>query len=90
MSSVFGITAIFSWLVLLVNLALVALGVAVLVLSIKVLLLMIQALRIYIRKTATERQTKGSGLRPLKRGTRPEPFSSDYFSAVSMLWNTWS
>ena len=52
MSSVFGITAIFSWLVLLVNLALVALGVAVLVLSIKVLLLMSQALRNYIRKNS--------------------------------------
>ena len=51
MSSVFGITAIFSWLMVLVNLALVALGVAVLVLSIRVLLL-IQALRIYIRKNS--------------------------------------
>ena len=44
MSSVFGITAIFSWLMVL--------GVAVLVLSIKVLLLMIQALRIYIQKNS--------------------------------------
>lgn len=51
MSIGFGIGAIFSWLMVLVNLALVALGVAVLVLSIRVLLL-IQALRIYIRKNS--------------------------------------
>ena len=52
MSIGFGIGAIFSWLMVLVNLALVALGVAVLVLSIRVLLLMIQALRIYIQKNS--------------------------------------
>ena len=51
-SSVFGITAVFSWLMLLVNLALVVLGIAVLVLSIRVLLLLIQALRIYIQKNS--------------------------------------
>lgn len=49
MSIGFGIGAIFSWLMVLVNLAL---GVAVLVLSIRVLLLMIQALRIYIQKNS--------------------------------------
>lgn len=47
MSIGFGIGAIFSWLMVLVNLALVAL-----VLSIRVLLLMIQALRIYIQKNS--------------------------------------
>ena len=52
MSIGFGIGAIFSWLMVLVNLALVALGVAGLVLSIRVLLLLIQALRIYIRKNS--------------------------------------
>lgn len=46
----FGIGSIFTWLMMLVNVALVALAVAVLVLSVKALLLLIQALRIYIRK----------------------------------------
>lgn len=88
MSIGFGIGTL---LIMLVNLALVVLGVAVLVLSIKVLLLLIQALRIYIQKKQRLSEKQKAPAHAPSKGKRGRSlFCLGYFSAVSMLWNTWS